>query len=218
MAGCSAEEGERSSCPGAAALQSPAGLRALPAGTERRGETFKAVSCWRMQRAHLRRNLHSPSHSKSLTAMHRSILRRTPKSGTSHGYSDAERGASWQGFLDAPSEAQGMRLPSPRDGCRMRRWVCSQGCPGLCFRAGSLCPVHVPGQDSAACQGQRSACLGPPHDAGGEAVGENETLARARSFCCLGGAAWVRAAHNCPSPPGHWQRVLLKKDFKVAFI
>jgi len=63
MAGCSAEEGERSSCPGAAALQSPAGLRALPAGTERRGERLKTVSCWKMQRDHLRRNLHSPSHS-----------------------------------------------------------------------------------------------------------------------------------------------------------
>ena len=91
-------------------------------------------------------------------------------------------------------------------GCAARG---AQGCPseqGPCTPGGC-----VPGRDSAACQGQCSACLGSsPWRCGEKLWVEGETTIRAGSFCCQEGAAWLRAAHSCTSPPQHWQRQLFK--------
>ena len=97
-------------------------------------------------------------------------------------------------------------------GCAARG---AQGCPseqGPCTPGGC-----VLGRDSAACQGQHSACPGSsPWRCGEKVWVEGETPIRAGSFCCQEGAAWLRAAHSCTSPPRHWQRQLFKKHIKAG--
>ena len=103
------------------------------------------------------------------------------------------------------------RLQGYEAGCAARGAL---GCPseqGPCTPGGC-----VLGRDSAACQGQHSACPGSfPQRCGEKLWVEGETPIRAGSFCCQEGAAWLRAAHSCTSPPGHWQRQLFKKHIKA---
>ena len=78
------------------------------------------------------------------------------------------------------------------------RWVCSQGCPGLSFRAGSLHPRGcVLAQGLCRLPGSPSACPGSsPWRCGEQLWVEGATSVRAGSFCCREGAAWVRVAHS----------------------
>ena len=84
-------------------------------------------------------------------------------------------------------------------------WGPLQGFVGICAGRGAQgCPSQqgpcapgccVLGKDSAACQGQHSACPGSsPWPCREKLWVEGATPVRAGSFCCPKGAAWVRAA------------------------
>lgn len=60
----------------------------------------------------------------------------------------------------APSEGQGRTAPAARDGCRLGRWGCSQGCPGLsCRAAPAALRALCQGRGSASCPEQQSSCV-----------------------------------------------------------
>ena len=107
----------------------------------------------------------------------------------------------------------------PGMSARVGRWVCSQGCPGPSFRAGSLHPRGcVLGQGLCRLPG---SALSLPRELptmlqGEAAVGrcdswQGRVLLQWRG-CCMG-----QSCSQLAITPGHLQRVLLKKDIEAAF-
>ena len=149
-----------------------------------RRERLKAVSCWKMQRPHLRRNLHCPSHSKS------------DWNAQEYPAQDSKTlPIPWLEWRRKRCSKAGLPCCTIRgtghEAACSQGWL--QGCEGGCAARGAQgCPSEQGPCALSVCQGwtllPARVSTQPAWDhlmvLGGETVGENETLARARSFCC----------------------------------